>query len=818
LRRPDVPIDPDFLQPGGALASPVLQRALNQIGVAPRELPTGARIGPYRVVEELGRGGMAIVYLAERADGEFEQSVALKIVRPDHDSPLAQELLRQERQILANLQHPRIARLLDGGRSEDGTLWFALELVHGTRIDRYCRERRLALNARLRLFVQVCEAVQFAHSRLLIHRDIKPANILVTHDDTVKLLDFGIAQLLAPGAQAPLAERALTPGYASPEQLRGEPVTTASDIYQLGLLLQCMLELKPADQQSDATATATQSTRLSPDGAANRVGGEIRVHRDLGAIIAKAMQALPGDRYTTVAELQTDIDNFLALRPVIARAGGAAYRAWCYARRHRWALLAGAVALTAFVAMAALFTLRVQAERDQAHTEAEHAAAEAKRANQVTDFLVGMFKVADPDVNRGDKLTATQILDRGAQQAQESLAAQPTLQGNLLQVIGEVYTNLGDYPRAEPLLRRAVDLRHDDTSATPLVRAHGLRQLAIVEHKLSKYAAVSDLLAQAEMLLRTETSNEAITERAGMFDQRGLAQKHLGDLTAALTSHEEGLRLARSIADTRREATILNHLGLLLYSLDRNTESVQAYEAALAIDRRIYGEKHEATLATEENLATTLSALKQYDRAIAMMQSALAAETQLLGVDNPERAATLELLGEVYLDAQRHRDAIDAFNEALAITQRTLGPEGDQVASILGNLGATYGDLKQYDKAREYLEQSVAMRRKINGPENYDTAHNEGMLAVTLVKGGHTEEAERLARNALANVERALPPEHRYIDELQSDLGEVLLGAGKYAEARAFLQKALAAEEQRGDRDSRTAKERRDLLAQIPAK
>jgi len=812
-----MPIDPDFLQPGGALGSPVLQRALDKLGAPPRELPAGTRVGPYRIVEELGRGGMAVVYLAERADGEFEQTVALKLVRPDHDSPLAQELLRQERQVLANLQHPRIARLLDGGRSDDGTLWFALELVRGTRIDRYCHERRLALAARLHLFTQVCEAVQFAHGRLLVHRDIKPSNILVAHDDSVKLLDFGIAQLLAPGADPALTTRALTPGYASPEQQRGEPVTTASDIYQLGVLLQCMLEVKATGERRDATATATASTRLSPQDGAVKIRGDLRISRDLAAIIAKAMQAQPADRYTTAAELRADIDNFLAQRPVIARTGGAAYRAWCYAQRHRWALAASAGALLVFVATVTHFTLRVSAERDQAHIEAEHAAAEAKRANQVTDFLVGMFKVADPDVNRGDKLSATQILDRGADQAAQTLGAQPSLQGNLLQVIGEVYTNLGDYPRAEPLLRRAVDLRHDDATATPLVRAHALRQLAIVEHKLSKYAAVSDLLAQAELLLRTETSNEAVTERAGMFDQRGLAQKHLGDLKAALASHEEALRLARGIGDERREATILNHLGLLFYSLDRYAEAEQAYEAALAIDQRIYGEKHEGTLATEENLAETLSALKQYDRAITMMRAALAAETELLGADNPERAATLELLGEVYDDAQRPDEAIAAFTEALTITQRTLGPESDQAASILGNLGATHGQLKQFAKAREYLEQSVALRRKINGAESYDTAHNEGMLAVTLAKAGRTEEAERLARGALANVEHALPPAHRYIDELQSDLGEILLGARKYDEARTLLQKALAAEEKRGDHSSRAAEERRALLAQIPA-
>jgi len=808
-----MPIDPDFLQPGGALASPVLQRALDQLGSVPSELPPGTRVGPYRVVRELGRGGMAIVYLAERADGEFEQSVALKLVRPDHDSPLAQELLRQERQILANLQHPRIARLLDGGRNEDGTLWFALELVHGTRIDRYCAERQLPIVARLRLFIQVCEAVQFAHSRLLIHRDIKPANILVTREDSVKLLDFGIAQLLAPGAQAPLAERALTPGYASPEQLRGDLVTTASDIYQLGVLLQCILEMKSVDELS----TATESTRLLPADGVSRVRGDLSVSRDLAAIIAKAMQAQPGDRYSTVAELKTDVDNFLDRRPVVARGGGPAYRAWCYSRRHRWALLAGAGALAAFVAMAAHFTLRVRAERDQAHLEAEHAAAEAKRANQVTDFLLGMFKVADPDVNRGDKLTATQILDRGATQAEQTLGAQPTLQGNLLQVIGEVYTNLGDYPRAEPLLRRAVELRRADQNASALQRAHSLRQLAYVQHKRSQFAAASDTLGEAETLLRTQTGNEAATERAAILDQRGLAQKHLGDLGAALQSTQEALRVARNIGDPRREATIQNHLGLLFYTMDREAEAQQAYEAALALDKRVYGDKHEATLATEENLAVTLSVLKQYERAIAMMRDALAVETELLGVDNPERAQTLNLLGNVYSQAERPADAIDAYTQALAITRKTLGVESDQAASILSNIGVMHGELKQYAQARDYLQQSIAIRHKLNGVEHFEGAHCEGMLAVTLLHLGNAQDAEPLARAALAKLQRALPADHEYLSLAQNNLAEILLAEHNYAEARELVQRTLQTLEKRGATDSQEAIDARAYLAQIPA-
>jgi tetratricopeptide (TPR) repeat protein len=808
-----MPIDPQFLQPGGALASPLLRRVFGA-QAAQEGLPPGARVGPYRVERELGRGGMAVVYLAQRADGEFEQTVALKLVRPDHDSPLAQELLRQERQILAGLHHPRIARLLDGGRCEDATLWFALEFVQGVRIDRYCRERRLPLRARLRLFTQVCDAVQFAHTRLLIHRDIKPANILVAQDGNVKLLDFGIAQLLTPGVQDAPVQRALTPGYASPEQMRGEPVTTASDVYQLGRLLQSMLT---EDAAGDDSATATAHTRLSPADNAAALPRAVALPGDVGAIVAKALREQPLQRYATAAELQTDVEDFLAQRPVRARNGGGAYRAGRFLQRHRWAALAASAVLIAFMAMAVHFTFRVQAERDEARRSAEQAAAEARRANQVTEFLLGMFKVADPDVNRGDRLTATQILARGAQQAQQTLATQPALLAGMLGVIGEVYTSLGDYPRAKPLLEQALALRREHT-ASALELAHNLRQLAYVEHKLSAFAAAQDLLRQADAALGALESAQARSERAAILDLRGLAQKHLGDLDGALASHQQALDVARAAGDEEREVAIGNHLGLLLYALDRWPEAQRVHEQTLALALRRSGEKHAATLDVRENLAMDLSAQGQFDAAITQMRAALQIETELLGAEHPEHAQTLNMLANIYMDARRFDDAIDIYMQALAITQRVLGADSDQAASIENNIGASYGEKADYAQALDHLQRAAAARRKINGADHYETAQTEAMVATTLFKLGRGAEAERLARAALATLRRSLPPEHRYIGVAQATLGEILLAKKDREEARGLLEAALRNARQSKDEDAiRSVSELLQRLSASPA-
>ena len=800
-----MPIDPDFLQPGGALASPVLQRALGQIGAAPQALDPGTRVGAYRIVRELGRGGMAIVYLAARADGEFEQDVALKLVRPDHDSPLAQELLRQERQVLADLQHPCIARLLDGGRADDGTLWFAMELVHGVRIDRWCRERALPLAARLRLFMQVCEAVQFAHSRLLIHRDIKPANILVARDDAVKLLDFGIAQLLAPDTATLLAERALTPGYASPEQLRGETVTTASDIFQLGRLLQCMLAQAPAN--ADEAATATASTRLLPhDAVAAAPSVAATLPRDIEAIVGKAMHAQAAQRYATASELRGDVGNVLAQRPVQARSGGRGYRALCYLRRHRWSMAAAGVALVAFVATVSVFTWRLAQERDQARQSAQ-------RANQVRDFMVGMFKVSDPNVNRGDKLTATQILERGAADAEHALRGQSALQANLLVVIGEVYSSLGDYPRAEPLLARAVALGRADARIARVEFAHALRLYAYVQHKLDRFADARALCDEAERLLRDQP--QAQSELAAVLNLRGLALKHLNDFDGALASHSAALAIAQAAHDDERAASIGNSLGLLLYTMDRYGEAQAVYEQALGVLRRLFGERDTRTSAAEENLAQVLAAQEHFDQALALMQGAAATERELIGADNAEYAQTLNIMANIYSDAGRDGEAAATYENALAIEQRNGRGDGDDAASILNNLGSAYAKLKRYDEARACLQRSLAIHTQLNGADYAVLANAQTSLAEIDLEQGQPAHAEEILRDALRKVDGKLPPAHRFVVDARMALARALLAQQRADEARRLLLATIEGVPQAAENEA-MIKELRELLGTLP--
>lgn len=437
--------------------------ALADIGdVAP-----GTLIGRYRIRRLLGRGGMGAVYLAERADQQFDQQVALKLIGRDMPGGSLARRFRAERQILAHLNHLNIARLLDGGASDDGVPYIAMEYIEGTRIDLYCRQQRLDLRQRLQLFQQVCEAVQYAHQNLIVHRDIKPSNILVAADGTPKLLDFGIAKLIDPqqtGSTDGLTriyERVLTPEHASPEQVRGEPVGTVSDVYSLGVLLYELLtgvrpfallgrtleqieEVICKLQPSKPSAAAT--CKDAPRGLARALAG------DLDNIVLRAMHKEPQRRYASAAALSDDIQRYLDDRPVQARPDAWTYRATKFLRRNLVAASL-AVAVTLVIAVVVSFyTVQLTAQRDRAATEA------AKSA-QVAQFLTDIFRVADPAQAQGRQITALELLERGAQDIERRLADQPLVRADLLFAIALSYENLSAYDRAGPLLEESLAIK-----------------------------------------------------------------------------------------------------------------------------------------------------------------------------------------------------------------------------------------------------------------------------------------------------------------------------------------------------------------------
>src|SRR5262245_30322385 len=449
------------------------------VSTEPGALAAGDRVGPYRVSHELARGGMGIVYRAERADGQFVQTVALKLVRRGFDGDDTTVRFRRERQILAGLDHPAIARLLDGGVHTDGRPYFAMELVEGEPITTYCVRQGLSIETRVRLLCRTCDAVQYAHGRLIVHRDLKPANIFVTATGDLKLLDFGIAKLLSDDAPelTRTGVRPLTPAYAAPEQLRGEPISTATDVYALGVILFELL----TGRRPPRTSIDEEPPRPSHVVSLGLAAG------DIDAIVLKALRPEPERRYIGAAALADDLDRFLTGRPVAARPEGRRYRAGKFVRRHRVG-----------IAVAATLMLSLVGGLGATAWQARAKTLEAQKAEAVKAFLIGIFQGADPAQAAARDITLRQVLDDGAERAQRDLASQPAVQGELLTVLAGVYSELGITDRAAPLVEQALGI-HERLYGTdsPLV-ATSLRQKAALALARSDIDA-ADRLARAAL-------------------------------------------------------------------------------------------------------------------------------------------------------------------------------------------------------------------------------------------------------------------------------------------------------------------------------
>lgn len=531
----------------------------------------GTQVGAYRLVELIGRGGMGEVYLAERADGEFQQRVAVKLLRAGLDSAQAIARFRAEREILARLEHPHIARLLDGGVTEEGLPFLAMEFVQGEPITHFCEAKKLSIEERLRLFVDVCRAIDFAHRSLVVHRDLKPSNILVTERGEVKLLDFGIAKLLEEGA-AEAATRTgfllLTPEYASPEQVRGGGITTATDVYALGLLLHEILTGQRAQPVADLSPMGVaravcEEEPMSPSAAApERLARRLR--GDLDTIVATAVHKDPARRYASAERLADDVLRHLGGRPIQARADSFGYRTGKFLRRHRLAAAASA-AVVASLLVGLLLAVSGLVRARSAEAEARR---EAETARQVSDLLIGIFKVNDPGEARGETVTARELLDRGAERVRGQLADQPAVQGNLLRTIGKAYSELGLYERAQGLYESDLAVRRGLHGEGHPEVAESLNLLAEMANRRGDSARAEALALQA-LAIRERTLGSESLEVAKALATAGIASWQLGDFKSARAHLERSLAIQEKALGPRHPdlAGILNNVAILRWQV-----------------------------------------------------------------------------------------------------------------------------------------------------------------------------------------------------------------------------------------------------------
>ena len=793
------------------------RRPLRKYVKAPESEMAGTTVDGWRVIERIGSGGMGKVYLAERADGEFEQRVALKIVKKGMDSEVVLQRFRQERQILARLNHPNIASFLDGGMTPDGRPYFAMEFVDGLPITEYCDKHRLALEKRLALFQKACDAVHHAHRSLIVHRDLKPSNIIVMPNGDLKLLDFGIAKLLddsdADDRLTRTGMQVLTPAYAAPEQLMNGDVTTATDVYALGIVLYELLSgrrpfevrrtpqelldlvltgnpLKPSAAllQVPADTDGQVGTQTIEDLSAARGARteqlQKRLAGDLDTICLMAMHKEPDHRYTSADQLAADIRRHLDGLPVVASPDSLAYRAGKFYKRHRPAVISTVGVIAAFAAMSVFYTLRLADERDRARLEADRAAA-------TTQFLVNIFELSDPNQTAGETVTAKEILDLGAENLRDDLERVPETKAALGMTIGTVYESLGLYDDALAQHTYALQLREDAGDLAGI--AESLRELGTVQFELGDLEAANESQTRALEINRSILPENHLKIATNLNDL-GFITYARGDYDSASDLFRQSIAMYETLgefsdpgyADSLHDLAQVQQLQGDLETAEKNFRS--ALDAALGI----FGEMHTITTTYMHDLAVVLQEMDDYDTAEALYLRVIELDRKLLGDDHPQLEALLTNLGRLYGDMGRLGEAERYLREAVDIAVRLRGPTHTFTAYDTVNLANLLAMKDENDEAKALFETALEIYgANLDEDHPYIASASAGFAAL-LNQMQLPDESLVHSRRALDICAASLPEGHWLAASANSVRGESLMLMGRLEEAEPLLLQGYA--------------------------
>lgn len=730
-----------FLESSAAsIAAPILEASARLAG------PVPARIGSFRVVREIGRGGMGTVFLAERDDGQFEQRVALKLIH--FAAPGAVRRFTKERRILALLEHASIARLIDGGLTAGGLPYLAMELVDGEPIDGYCAARNLTLERRVELFASVCDAVSYAHQHLVIHRDLKPSNILVTADGHVKLLDFGIATLLGipeRGADATRTEfLALTPEFAAPEQILGTPISTATDVYSLGVLLYLLLAgERPYDvrgrspSEIERIVCIDDPPRPSSKAPAPRPA---RLRGDLDAIVLKALRKEPAQRYASVQELMEDLRRHLSGHPVHARRHTTGYRALRFAKRHAWGLAAAAIMML----LVSAYAISMAVQRTRVERALAEATVGAMKAEQVTEFMLGLFEASGRGQAFADTLTARDLLNRGTARARE-LTGQPEVQAQMLDAVGRIHMQLGEFDAARAVFAEALSTRRDVLQEDHIDVATSLANIAAATRRLGDYAAAIRLQGQAIAIRRGVLGDRhPVTLETIYWQAHGLHES--GATDAAWPFFDEWISgvSGQPIEVTPDRATQFLNLGQLLLYRGDHDGAERLMRQAIDIRRDIFGERHASVANALSVLAGAHFTAGRLDDAERIEREALAMLRLLYPDGHPDLADAIRGLGVALHRQRRWDEAEQLYLEHQAMVRRFLGDEHLFYANSMEDMGLLFHSQRLYDRAEPYLRDAVRLYRVRVGEEGWLTLRAGVLLGDVLRRNGQFTEAEPL--------------------------------------------------------------------------
>ncbi|MFN7942201.1 MAG: tetratricopeptide repeat protein [Thermoanaerobaculia bacterium] len=768
-----------FLSDGAAARAEAMVAEIGAEPTGPPPIAPGDLFDDWRVVAPLGKGGMAEVWEAERADGQFEQRAAIKILKRGMDSEEILARFLTERQILARLDHPGIARLYDGGLAADGRPYFVLEKIDGEPITDYAERRDLAIGERIRLVVACCDAIAAAHRRLVVHRDLKPSNILVTADGEPKLLDFGIAKLLADGpenaARTRTEVRVLTPAYAAPEQILGEPVTTATDVYGIATVLYELLTGRLPHERRAAARSAAELASLvstevverpstavgrqvSPTPEAAVVDARDRKRRaralrgDLDTVLLVALRREPERRYASIAAFAEDLERCLDGRPIRARSDSLAYRSRKFLVRHRYGVAAAAlISLSAVLGLAGALSQarRAAAAAERSRLAAGRAALEAQRAERIQDFLVRLFEGADPHGAQAGQTTARELLARGATRIESELAAEPGVQSELLDTVARIEISLGLYDAAESHVRAALAKRR----AAGAGGGGESRSLAVL----------------------------------GLLElQQGKLESAEKDLERAIAGMGRGAGPALAFDRARAMVDLSN----VEYLRGRPERAVELLESA----RPAYVEKFGAQSAevAEQllNRGIVLSELGRIDEAFAAESRARAVFLAAMGPEHPSVANSDLCLAAVCEQRGDYAEAGRLYRESLAIRLKALGPDHPETGLSQSNLGRFLVARNELDEGESHAREAIRIFAAID-PRHFEATKAMNDLAIALLRRGRAREAETAYREVARRFEEALGPQHPFPWVARVGVGNALADQGRLAEAENELARTV---------------------------
>ena len=688
----------------------------------------GRRVGAFRLICEVGRGGMGTVWRAERVDGGFEQVVAIKLIRTGWDAAETINRFRAERQILAHLSHPNIAHIIDGGITADERPWLALEYVDGIDLRSYCDQHKLDIEQRLKLFMTVCEAVSHAHAHLVVHRDLKPSNLLVTRSGEIKLLDFGIAKLVDHDAIHASIQRVFTPEYAAPEQVRGEVITTSVDIYALGLLLYELLTGRRPYKVKNSTPAAYERAILDQEptrpslvlaGASDAVDASstlestgVSAHQlrrqlqgDLDAIILKALRKDPQQRYASVADFAADIQRHRQSRPVLARRGGWRYRASRFLRRHA---LATASVVVSIIALASGLVVALH-QRDLARIE-------ANKSERVLEFMVGNFSSADPGTSDGATITARELLDRGAKRITEELDDAPEARAQLLETISRAYLGIGGFDEALSNVKSALVIREQLGDPVAVAKALVLEASAL-KSLTRNDESLSTVNTARAMLMKFPSNRKALAVEAEVLSLGGMHAFLDKRYDAALADWKRSNQIQRDLFGPLDERTLDSQMLIsrVLGSQGKFAESIAVISAAIRTLESARPPRASKLYEAYNALGSAEGKRKRFDLAERANRKSLQLTMDVYGPDHWYTAIAFNNLGRDLIDQSRHKEAIEPLEQAVAIARAVLPPTHGFLASALKNLAHAQFGAGRFASAKQNYQSVLDISRQKPG-------------------------------------------------------------------------------------------------------